>query len=133
MKNSEGKVFENRKRLHFHIFLLQVLKDIINRYNLLQGYGVHYVPGWDCHGLPIELKALSKNKKQTLSDQSIRATCRFISLLKSILILDVKANFTSQTILKKISNMTYFQQMLTLIKLKKEKNHLICLTGFNQT
>lgn len=121
MKNSEGKVFENRKRLHFHIFLLQVLKDIINRYNLLQGYGVHYVPGWDCHGLPIELKALSKNKKQTLSDQSIRATCRFISLLKSILILDVKANFTSQTILKKIFKYDLFPVNADTYSVKKRK------------
>lgn len=27
------------------------------RNKLLQGYKIHYVPGWDCHGLPIELKA----------------------------------------------------------------------------
>lgn len=82
LKYSEGivHVFED-KSMHFCIFLLQVLKDIINRYNLLQGYRVHYVPGWDCHGLPIELKALKKSKKQTLSDQSIRAMCRFICLL----------------------------------------------------
>ena len=30
---------------------------------MLQGNKVHYVPGWDCHGLPIELKALQKAKK----------------------------------------------------------------------
>lgn len=34
----------------------KVLKDIINRYQLLQGNRIHYVPGWDCHGLPIEQK-----------------------------------------------------------------------------
>lgn len=36
----------------------QILKDITNRYKLLRGYKVNYIPGWDCHGLPIELKAL---------------------------------------------------------------------------
>lgn len=30
---------------------------------MLQGNKVHYIPGWDCHGLPIELKALQKAKK----------------------------------------------------------------------
>lgn len=36
------------------------------RHKVLQGRKVHYIPGWDCHGLPIELKAMgqvSKNKK----------------------------------------------------------------------
>ncbi|KAK3863972.1 hypothetical protein Pcinc_030300 [Petrolisthes cinctipes] len=35
----------------------KILKDITVRHKLLQGYKIHYVPGWDCHGLPIELKA----------------------------------------------------------------------------
>ncbi|XP_038985410.1 isoleucine--tRNA ligase, chloroplastic/mitochondrial isoform X2 [Phoenix dactylifera] len=38
--------------------LNKILKDIINRYKLLQNYKVRFVPGWDCHGLPIELKVL---------------------------------------------------------------------------
>lgn len=49
--------------LHIGHALNKILKDIINRYQILQGKQVHYVPGWDCHGLPIELKVL-----QTLSD-----------------------------------------------------------------
>ncbi|CAL8103992.1 unnamed protein product [Orchesella dallaii] len=40
----------------------KVLKDITNRYKLLRGYKVNYKPGWDCHGLPIELKALKSEK-----------------------------------------------------------------------
>jgi len=36
--------------------LNKILKDIILRYNILQKRKVSYVPGWDCHGLPIELK-----------------------------------------------------------------------------
>ncbi|WZZ36650.1 hypothetical protein YC2023_020051 [Brassica napus] len=42
--------------LHMGHALNKILKDIINRYKLLQNYKVQYVPGWDCHGLPIELK-----------------------------------------------------------------------------
>uniref|UniRef100_A0A8C9TQQ5 isoleucine--tRNA ligase n=1 Tax=Scleropages formosus TaxID=113540 RepID=A0A8C9TQQ5_SCLFO len=38
--------------------LNKILKDIRNRFEVLRGRHVHYVPGWDCHGLPIELKAL---------------------------------------------------------------------------
>lgn len=36
----------------------KILKDITVRYQLMKGRKVHYVPGWDCHGLPIELKVL---------------------------------------------------------------------------
>eukprot|EP00808_Paulinella_micropora_P009215 g68816.t1 len=46
--------------LHLGHFLNKTLKDIVNRYHILKGYRVNFVPGWDCHGLPIELKALSE-------------------------------------------------------------------------
>ncbi|KDN40163.1 isoleucyl-tRNA synthetase [Tilletiaria anomala UBC 951] len=46
--------------LHMGHALNKILKDFINRYQVLRGRGVHYAPGWDCHGLPIELKALSE-------------------------------------------------------------------------
>ncbi|PWA00643.1 hypothetical protein BB558_003303 [Smittium angustum] len=48
--------------LHIGHFLNKTLKDIINRYQILKGKRVKYVPGWDCHGLPIEVKALEKIK-----------------------------------------------------------------------
>lgn len=54
--------------LHVGHALNKILKDIINRYELMKGKKVHYVPGWDCHGLPIELKTLEKlnrEKKET--------------------------------------------------------------------
>ena len=44
--------------LHTGHALNKILKDIINKYQLLRGRKVRYVPGWDCHGLPIELKVL---------------------------------------------------------------------------
>ena len=35
------------------------------RYKLLSGYQVNYIPGWDCHGLPIELNAIKSLKKSS--------------------------------------------------------------------
>ncbi|KAH8922066.1 isoleucyl-tRNA synthetase [Atractiella rhizophila] len=49
--------------LHAGHGLNKVIKDIINRYKVLRGFRVHYVPGWDCHGLPIEMKVLELMKK----------------------------------------------------------------------
>ncbi|KAJ1925916.1 isoleucine-tRNA ligase [Tieghemiomyces parasiticus] len=46
--------------LHLGHALNRITKDIINRYQVLRGRRVRYIPGWDCHGLPIELKALAK-------------------------------------------------------------------------
>jgi len=48
--------------LHMGHALNKVLKDIINKYKTLRGFRVHFVPGWDCHGLPIELKVLQNLK-----------------------------------------------------------------------
>eukprot|EP00633_Aureoumbra_lagunensis_P005920 CAMPEP_0197310934 /NCGR_PEP_ID=MMETSP0891-20130614/9467_1 /TAXON_ID=44058 ORGANISM="Aureoumbra lagunensis, Strain CCMP1510" /NCGR_SAMPLE_ID=MMETSP0891 /ASSEMBLY_ACC=CAM_ASM_000534 /LENGTH=945 /DNA_ID=CAMNT_0042796811 /DNA_START=72 /DNA_END=2906 /DNA_ORIENTATION=- len=44
--------------LHIGHALNKILKDFINRYYILRGRKVEYIPGWDCHGLPIELKVL---------------------------------------------------------------------------
>lgn len=48
--------------LHCGHALNKILKDFINRKQILNGKQVHYVPGWDCHGLPIELKVLQNMK-----------------------------------------------------------------------
>lgn len=55
---------------YFYDFL-QILKDITLRYKIMNGNRVHYVPGWDCHGLPIELKAI-KDYKSTDNPLEIR-------------------------------------------------------------
>ena len=54
--------------LHMGHALNKVLKDIINKYKTLKGYKVHFVPGWDCHGLPIELKVLQSLKSHERKD-----------------------------------------------------------------
>mmetsp|Transcript_17429 Transcript_17429/g.34972 ORF Transcript_17429/g.34972 Transcript_17429/m.34972 type:complete len:1089 (-) Transcript_17429:1479-4745(-) len=50
--------------LHIGHALNKLLKDFINRHQILKGKQVHYVPGWDCHGLPIELKVLQNMKSK---------------------------------------------------------------------
>ena len=67
--NNSGKTFTLHDgppyangSLHMGHALNKVLKDIINKYKTLKGFKVHFVPGWDCHGLPIELKVLQNLK-----------------------------------------------------------------------
>ncbi|MBN2965314.1 isoleucine--tRNA ligase [Sulfurospirillum sp. T05] len=66
---------------HIHIghALNKILKDVIVKTHYFFGESVRYVPGWDCHGLPIEQqveKALGKEKKETLPKTKIRQLCR---------------------------------------------------------
>ena len=55
--------------LHIGHALNKILKDLICRFQLSQGKRVHYVPGWDCHGLPIEIKALQLQKEVGLGNE----------------------------------------------------------------
>jgi len=53
--------------IHMGHLLNKVLKDIIVKFETMRGKDAHYVPGWDCHGLPIEhqcLKDMGKRKDQ---------------------------------------------------------------------
>ena len=54
--------------LHIGHAMNKILKDFINKYQLLKGRKVRYVPGWDCHGLPIELKVLQSMKTKERED-----------------------------------------------------------------
>ena len=69
--------------LHMGHALNKILKDIINKYQLLQGRKVRYVPGWDCHGLPIELKvlqAMKSEERQELTPLKLRQKARKFAL-----------------------------------------------------
>lgn len=64
--------------IHMGTALNKVLKDIIVRSKQMMGKDAVYVPGWDCHGLPVEHnveKELGK-KKLEMSQAQIRASCR---------------------------------------------------------
>ncbi|KAL2427281.1 Isoleucine-tRNA ligase [Exophiala dermatitidis] len=56
----DGPPYANGE-LHVGHALNKIIKDIICRSRLAEGKRVDYVPGWDCHGLPIELKALEQH------------------------------------------------------------------------
>ncbi|MBX4954688.1 isoleucine--tRNA ligase [Rhizobium lentis] len=47
--------------IHIGHALNKILKDVINRSFQMRGYDANYVPGWDCHGLPIEWKIEEEN------------------------------------------------------------------------
>ena len=69
--------------LHMGHALNKILKDIINKYKLLQGHKTDYIPGWDCHGLPIELKVLQKMKskeRQGLTPLKLRQKAKEFAL-----------------------------------------------------
>ena len=80
--NSKGPVFTLHDgppyangALHMGHALNKVLKDVINKYQVLQGRRVRFVPGWDCHGLPIELKVLQSmepEQRQALTPIKLR-------------------------------------------------------------
>ncbi|EIW77211.1 isoleucyl-tRNA synthetase [Coniophora puteana RWD-64-598 SS2] len=73
-KNAQGPLFVMHDgppyangSLHIGHALNKIIKDVINRYYVSTGHRVHYIPGWDCHGLPIENKALQELQKDLLS------------------------------------------------------------------
>jgi isoleucyl-tRNA synthetase len=65
---------------HTHIghALNKTLKDIVLKVKRMEGFQAPYVPGWDCHGLPIELQ-VEKNlgsKKHQMTKAEMRKECR---------------------------------------------------------
>ena len=60
--------------IHLGTALNKVLKDILVKQAWLRGFKCSFVPLWDCHGLPIELRALKKIKSREPKD--IRSACR---------------------------------------------------------
>jgi isoleucyl-tRNA synthetase len=64
--------------IHLGTALNKILKDVVMRSRSMQGKDAPYVPGWDCHGLPIELK-VDKDlgaRKREMSPGAFRRACR---------------------------------------------------------
>ena len=59
----DGPPFANGD-VHIGTALNKILKDIIVKYKTLRGFSAPYVPGWDCHGLPIEFKVSQEMRKR---------------------------------------------------------------------
>lgn len=77
----DGPPYANGE-LHMGHALNKILKDIILKYKYFRGYKTPYVPGWDCHGLPIELKVTEKlgDKAKKIPLSALREECRKYAL-----------------------------------------------------
>ncbi len=64
--------------IHIGHAVNKILKDIVVKSRTLDGYDSPYIPGWDCHGLPIEHQVEKKHGRpgQKLDAQAFRAACR---------------------------------------------------------
>src|SRR5580658_9860618 len=63
----DGPPFANGD-VHIGTALNKILKDIIIKYKTLRGFSAPYIPGWDCHGLPIEFKVSQEMRKGSAGD-----------------------------------------------------------------
>ena len=76
----DGPPYANGQ-IHIGHALNKILKDFVVRSRFLMGYDVDYVPGWDCHGLPIEWKIEEKfrnqgRRKEDVPKAEFRERCR---------------------------------------------------------
>ncbi len=84
LKDEERYVFHDgppyaNGHLHYGTVFNKILKDIVIKYQGLAQRQTRFVPGWDCHGLPIELnveRSIGREKAQTIPAISLRKACR---------------------------------------------------------
>ena len=63
--------------VHIGTALNKILKDIVVKFKTMQGFNSPFIPGWDCHGLPIEHRVITRlgDKAKTFSKVQIREEC----------------------------------------------------------
>ncbi len=68
--------------IHIGHALNKILKDFIVKSRFMTGHSTDYLPGWDCHGLPIELQVEKElgEKKQEMTKAAVRKKCREYAL-----------------------------------------------------
>ncbi len=73
----DGPPFANGD-VHIGTALNKILKDVIIKYKTMRGFRAPYVPGWDCHGQPIEFKVKKElgERAKTISQTELRKLCR---------------------------------------------------------
>ena len=73
----DGPPYANGQ-IHLGHAVNKVLKDIVMKSKSLSGYDAPYIPGWDCHGLPIEHQVEKKlgKKRREISQKDFRSLCR---------------------------------------------------------
>jgi isoleucyl-tRNA synthetase len=77
----DGPPYANGE-IHIGTALNKILKDFVVKYKFMAGYDTPFVPGWDCHGLPIELKVIDnlKDRIAKMSQYDIRQECKKYAL-----------------------------------------------------
>jgi isoleucyl-tRNA synthetase len=77
----DGPPYANGK-IHIGHALNKILKDIVIKFKSLDGFYTPFVPGWDCHGMPIEHKVLENlgPKHKEMSKLEIRTKCKYYAL-----------------------------------------------------
>lgn len=107
----------------------KILKDIILKFKKLKGYEINFIPGWDCHGLPIELNVekKTKNVKTLISDNEFRQICRSyaksqINIQKnSFLRLGIEANWENHY---ETMNNNFESKIISSFKKMFENKHI---------
>ncbi len=68
--------------IHLGHALNKILKDIVVKYKSMKGFAAPYVPGWDCHGLPIETQLIKEigDKRREMSISEFRQKCKDYAL-----------------------------------------------------
>lgn len=62
--------------IHIGHAMNKILKDFVNRYKMMSGYDITYIPGWDTHGLPIEQAVTNSGvDRKSMSKADFRALC----------------------------------------------------------
>ena len=82
-KNKDGKPFilhdgppYANGNIHIGHAMNKILKDFINRYKMMEGYKVEYIPGWDTHGLPIETAVTNSGvDRKSMGKDEFRKLC----------------------------------------------------------
>ncbi len=67
--------------IHIGTAMNKILKDMVNRSRQMMAYDAHFIPGWDCHGLPIEWQIEQEYRRKGESKDSVpvvefRKECR---------------------------------------------------------
>jgi isoleucyl-tRNA synthetase len=72
----DGPPYANGE-IHMGHVINKVLKDIVVRYKTMTGFDAPYVPGWDCHGLPIEAKVMTElgDEARGMGKLDVRKRC----------------------------------------------------------
>lgn len=108
LPNSSKKIFHDgppyaNGDLHLGHAMNKILKDIVNRFNVISGHKVNYRPGWDCHGLPIELKALEiatkKHGRDRVRGYSIKQKRELAKQLATSMVQRQKESFKEYAIM----------------------------------